>query len=298
MLNELVRAPRRADRIVLGPQEGPAVRNFRLDDFLLANRKLAEFREVVNQAADKRIDALGPGAFKALCWLRDELFKLELRAGHHIDKAITLLENETTHCSLVAHYLDEATLALDYQIRTEWTYHYGPNTSDISNLEHRWRKVLDAFPSASFEVESALDLFALQHYTGAVFHFMRLAEHGLRALANELAVVLPKGKPLTHTNWNEIIGHCDRRVKEVTATAPAGDAKDKALAFYSGGLAQLHYLKNNYRNDVMHARTKFDNAQASKASHVAKDFMELLATRLGERPRRKGFKNGKIDWGF
>ena len=297
MLIEIAGGPQ-AGRISLGPREANALRNFRLDDFLLANRKMAEFREVVKQASDKRVDALGPESFKALWWLRDELAKLGLRASRHIAKAADLLGEETTHCSVVLHCLDEAVLVLDYQIRTEWTYHYGENTENISHYEFRWDTILKSFPSARFEIESALDLFALQHYTASVFHFMRAAEHGLRALALELSVVLPKGKPLTHTNWNEIITHCDKRVKEITAMSPAGDAKDNALSFYSGAVAQLHYLKNEFRNDVMHARTHFADEQAAKASRTTKDFLEILSGKLGERPRKRGFKNGKIDWGF
>lgn len=299
MLNELApRSPQGCGVVVVGLR-GPALQNFRLDDFLMVNRTLAEYREILRLRVNELVAEVDPGTVKSLEWLRDELWRLGLQAAaKHIHKALDLLDEPTSHYSVVVHCLDESVLSIDHQVRREWTYHYGPHTPNISNFEYRWEKVLKAFPSARFEIQCALDLFALQHYTASVFHFMRLAEHGLRVLAIELAVSLPKGKPLSHANWQDIIDHCDKQVKAVMHAVPAGPNKDAALAFYSGALAHLHHLKNKFRNDVMHARTIFDLDQAADASHVAKALMELLASRLSERPKKKGFKNGKIDWGF
>jgi hypothetical protein len=298
MLNKLAQDPSHHP-IVFGGRRGAVVHNFRLDDFLTVNRKLAEFREILNRMANRKVQALDGEAVKSVWWLRDQLFILGLGAAYDVERAADLLDKPEAHCSVIVHCLDEAIRSIDYQVRTEWTYHYGRQTPNISNYEHRWAKVLKAFPGTRFEIESALDLFALQHYTASVFHFMRLAEYGLRALASELSVSLPNGKPLTHANWQDIMNHCDKQVKQIAATAPAGAEKDEALAFYSGALSHLHYLKSNFRNDVMHARTQFDVDQAVNASRGAKALMDLLASKLSEKAKKKkGVKDGKIDWGF
>lgn len=273
------------------------MQNFRLDDFLAVNRKLAELREFMSSKTDSTLDQInGPDISHPLTYIRLQLAHLNLDARQYIEKAIELLENPKTHCTLVAHYLEEAVRSIDYQVKTDWAYFYGRATENISDAEERWARILKAFPSTRFEVESALDLFALQHFTASVFHFMRLAEHGLRVLAMELAVTLPKDKPLTHANWSDIIGHCDKRVKEIGHSAPAGDAKDEALAFYSTALAHLLALKNKYRNTVMHSMREFDIDDAVDASRVTKALMEVLASKLSERKKKKG--NEKIDWGF
>lgn len=277
---------------------GTVVQNFRLDDFLTVNRKLAEYREVLNHKGDEAVSTLEDDEIRAMWWLRDQLDILGMEAAGYVDDAIGLLSQRGTPCRVIAHYMEKSINSIDYQVRTQWTYHYGGATENINNYDRRWGKVLRAFPSTRFEIESALDVFALQHYTASVFHFMRVAEYGLRVLANELSVTLPKGKPLTHANWQDIMSHCDRQLKQVTHAAPAGHAKDEALSFYSGALSQLHYLKSKYRNEVMHARTTFNIDQAIDASREVKKLMELLATKLAENPRKKGFKDGKIDWGF
>lgn len=285
------------DKAYLPPESG--VRNFRLDDFLLVNRKLAEYRQVLHSRAGEKASSLDHHELSAMWWLKSQLDALGLQhSAACIAKAIDLQDNPDTPCSTICHYFDEAITDLTYRVSTEWTYHYGPRTQNIGSFADRWGVVLSAFPSSRFEIESALDLFALQHYTASVFHFMRAAEHGLRVLANELGVALPKGKPISHGAWQEIIAHCDRQLKQIGQTAPAGDAKDKALAFYSAALSHLHYLKDNFRNDVMHTKSVFDIDAAIDASVATKKLLELLASRLSERTKKKGFKNGRIDWGF
>lgn len=277
---------------------GTVVQNFRLDDFLTVNRKLAEYREVLNHKGDEPVSKLDDDEIRAVWWLRDQLDILGMEAAEYVDHAISLLSQKETPCRVIAHYMEKSINSIDYQVRTQWTYHYGGATENINNYDRRWGKVLRAFPSTRFEIESALDVFALQHYTASVFHFMRVAEYGLRALANELSVVLPKGKPLTHANWQDIINHCDKQLKQVQHSAPAGPQKDAALTFYSGALSHLHHLKNKYRNEVMHARSVFGVDHAVDASHETKKLMELLASKLSEKKKTKGFKDGKIDWGF
>ena len=299
MLNKLALSRPPIDAPALCASRGRlAVRNFRLDDFLTVNRKLAEYQEILARKADEPVASLEQDEIRAVWWLRDQLDILGMDAAEDVDHVIGLLSQKETPCRVIAHDLEKAINSIDYQVRTQWTYHYGGATENISNYDRRWGKVLRAFPSTHFDIESALDVFALQHYTASVFHFMRVAEYGLRALANELSVVLPKGKPLTHANWQDIITHCERQHKQITHTVTAGPLKDEAVSFYSGALSQLHYLRSKYRNEVMHARKTFEIDEAIDASREVKKLMELLATKLAEKPRKKGFKDGKIDWGF
>lgn len=275
-----------------------AMRNFRLDDFLAVTRRLAELREFMSGKSDLTVADLGGTEIsQPLTYIKLQLIHLNLDARYFISKAQELVTHPKTHCSLIAHYLEEAQRSIDYQIKTDWVYFYGGQTPNISDADERWSAVLKSFPSTRFEVQSALDCFALGHFTASVFHFMRLAEHGLRALAKELEVTLSKDRPLSHANWNDIIGHCDKRVKEIGHSAPPGDAKDAALSFYATALAHIHALKNKYRNSVMHSMREFDIDDAVDASRVTKALMDVLASKLSEKKKKKGIPQ-KIDWGF
>ena len=65
-----------------------------------------------------------------------------------------------------------------------------------------------SFPSAREDIKSAGNCLALNLNTAAVFHLMRTAELGMRALAENLKVRLKqkgKSKPIKHAGWDDII---------------------------------------------------------------------------------------------
>jgi hypothetical protein len=58
------------------------------------------------------------------------------------------------------------------------------------NIDLFGRQAADAFPSAGSDILDALRCMALELNTAAVFHLMRVAEFGLRALARDRGVVM------------------------------------------------------------------------------------------------------------
>ncbi len=61
-----------------------------------------------------------------------------------------------------------------------------------------------AFPRAKAEIKDAGNCLAADLNTSAVFHLMRVAEHGLRALAKHLEISIPESE-LDYQTWNQII---------------------------------------------------------------------------------------------
>ena len=59
-------------------------------------------------------------------------------------------------------------------------------------MDMDWEAAFAGFPSVYEEVERSLKCFAYRQYTASVFHMMRVAEQGLRAVAKERRVKLPK----------------------------------------------------------------------------------------------------------
>ena len=121
-------------------------------------------------------------------------------------------------------------------------------------------------PDIKVDVFCAVDCYALAHNTASVFHSMRVAEHGLRALAKERRVKLPRNKQIEWGTWQEIIKALDDEIRLIGTTKKAGWAKDAALEFYSGARADLNGFKDEYRNLVSHVRASYDDiAGASRA---------------------------------
>jgi hypothetical protein len=118
---------------------------------------------------------------------------------------------------------------------------------------------------------------------------MRTAEYGLRALARERRVILPKGKPIEWATWHDILTQIDASVngKEgIGKTAKAGPGKDEALGFYNGAMGHFHAFKDKYRNMVMHVRERYEELQAEIALNHVRDFMNGLSLKVNEKTQR------------
>lgn len=149
-----------------------------------------------------------------------------------------------------------------------------------------WSKIVDAFPDTREESFAATDCYALGYNTASVFHSMRVAEIGLRALANERRVKLPKKKAIEWANWQEIIRALDEEIKIIGLNWKAGSRKDAALEFYSGARADLNGFKDEYRNLVMHLRVPYDEFQAARALSRVHDFMARLSAKIDHKHER------------
>ena len=160
----------------------------------------------------------------------------------------------------------------------------------LQSWEADWKAIIAAFPDARIESFNAVDCYALQHPTASVFHSMRVAEYGLRAIAKERRVSLPKNKPLEWGTWQEIIKALDAEIKTIGTTWKAGKRKDAALAFYSGARADLNGFKDEYRNLVMHTRGQYDEFQALRALTQVHGFMSRLAEKIDH-------AHSRISWG-
>jgi hypothetical protein len=160
----------------------------------------------------------------------------------------------------------------------------------LKSWKANWEKIHTAFPDVNVDSYCATDCYGLQHNTASVFHSMRVAEIGLRALAGERRVKLPKNKPVEWGTWQEIIKALDDEIRTIGQTWKAGSRKDAALDFYSGARADLNGFKDEYRNLVMHVRKQYDEFQALRALTRVHDFMSRLAEKIDH-------KHHRIKWG-
>jgi HEPN domain-containing protein len=137
-----------------------------------------------------------------------------------------------------------------------------------------------AFPSASEELVAAGNGLTASLYTACVFHSMRAAEIGLRALGNELGVSFPD-KPIELAEWANILDQAESKIVAMKAL-PRGTEKDEQLHFYSQAALQFRYFKDAWRVRVSHARENYEEAAAIRVFNHTMEFFETLATRLYE----------------
>jgi hypothetical protein len=213
----------------------------------------------------------------------------------HIDYAIQQLKHWDKDSDRTWYDLNMRSQALRSAIRTELKDHLfyrypKEKAQNLLNWKEEWRNPVRSFPQIEIEVFSATDCYALGHNTASVFHSMRVAEHGLRGLAGERRIQLPRKKSIEWATWQEIIRALDDEIR-IIGSKPPGNAKDTALQFYSGARADLNGFKDEYRNMVMHVRAQYDELQTLRALTNVHAFMERLCAKIDHAHRR-------IRWGF
>ena len=143
-------------------------------------------------------------------------------------------------------------------------------------------EVTKAFPKASEEMRLAGTCLATGSHTACVFHAMRAAEIGLRALGTGFSVVLKSGKPLEMAEWREILDGLSAAVLAVENLPNSTPTKDADLLFLSEACAQFRFFKGGWRIRVAHARATYLEPQAIEALDHVRSFFEILAHRLKE----------------
>lgn len=134
--------------------------------------------------------------------------------------------------------------------------------------------VMAKFPSAAREAEEARKCYALGRNTACVFHLMRILELGLNCLAQALHVSFDR------RNWEHIINDIEKKIQSI---GPADGATWKnEEQFYSEAAVQFRYLKNAWRNHVMHIRDSHDEDSAMEIMNHVRGLTRHLATRLRE----------------
>ena len=136
--------------------------------------------------------------------------------------------------------------------------------------------MLEKFPSARDDILASVDLWALGHGTASVFHLMRVVEHGLRAVAENV------GKSFETQNWQNIIDEIEAEIRNLGKSLPRGTEKNDRLQFLSETAKEFVYFKDGWRNYVSHGRGLYDVYQARSVLEHVKAFMTTISSRLSE----------------
>src|SRR5258708_27237815 len=176
---------------------------------------------------------------------------------------IPALDLVTLTMDLIRRIQDDMKRALYLRLEGEESDYYSGKKPD-------WGKALSAFDIRD-EVSEGTRSFGVGRYPAAAFHMMRVLEVGLNALAAELSV------PYEHRNWENIINDIEARVREIDKS-PDPHRKAK-LHFYSAVAIHFRFLKDAWRNYVMHVKEPYSPATAHTTIRHVSEFMAQLAER-------------------
>jgi len=140
-------------------------------------------------------------------------------------------------------------------------------------------EVQAAFPRADEDIREAGNCLAVECNTAAVFHLMRVSEHGLRAVARRLKVKLThKGvrQPIEYADWNKVITQIKNEIANLRKLS-SGPKQDRRLNFYSDVAEQAEYIKDIWRNRISHTRRSYNGAEALAIKGRVQDFMIRIA---------------------
>lgn len=129
-------------------------------------------------------------------------------------------------------------------------------------------EVAEAFPSSADDIQHAGTCFALGQNDASVFHLMRILERGLNVIAGKVNVNFDR------RNWENVINDIEAALKNM-GRGPGVDVEQRKL--YAGAATQLYFVKDAWRNDVMHVREVYDSGKAQSALTHVREFMQALA---------------------
>jgi hypothetical protein len=137
------------------------------------------------------------------------------------------------------------------------------------------RKVYQKFPSARQDIKDAGKCLAADLHTAAAFHLMRVFEIGLRELAQDMAIVFYQ-TPLDYSGWKAVVDAITKKLSDTTPKA-RGPEQEAALKFKHDLIADFNAFEV-VRNEIMHVRRPYNEADAIALFGRAREFMQRLAS--------------------
>lgn len=201
--------------------------------------------------------------------------QLELQAVH--DRIEIFRGKLRYHLTLHEFAAEMMTLreAFESGIRFKYFYLYPASKAQrVLKIEDEWQFALKGFPAIREDVLSAVDCYALGHNTAAVFHSMRVLEHGLREIAAAVNLVFDVQQ------WQTIIEQVEAEVRDIGNRWPKTPGKSDWMRFYSEAAKEFFYFKDGWRNYVSHGGAPYDEHQALGVLEHVKSIMNHLSTRL------------------
>lgn len=132
-------------------------------------------------------------------------------------------------------------------------------------------EVAGAFPSSIDNIRNAGTCFAVEQWDACVFHLMRVLERGIQVLATKFNV------PFQNATWHTTIQNIEASVRGMNSSFGA-DWKEQQK-FYSEAASHFMFLKDAWRNHIMHLADVYDEGKALSVLRHVHELMQILAKR-------------------
>jgi DNA-binding PucR family transcriptional regulator len=127
-------------------------------------------------------------------------------------------------------------------------------------------------PDAEPDILDAANCLALELHTAAVFHLMRVAEHGVRKLIKDLNVTLPNRPSLDDSDWSELVTALTAKVLSL-GTPKRGSPDVKEIDRLNALVSEARMLKE-FRNPTMHCGRRYNEHEAANILGHVRHFMQ------------------------
>jgi hypothetical protein len=267
-----------------------------MNEFKLREIGLAVFvlKDIHDKCKINRTTKAKPAEYfrgRALTWFRRAA---ELCRELKLDRASEQLKDIVLHYKLSNDEVDYSTICADLRRAIDALLHdlarrtfieVRPQlTSFVDNKLLFGEQVSKEFPSAVPDIREAGNCLAVECADAAIFHLMRVAEYGLRALAHDRRIKLDKNKPIDLATWEDLLKKLEA-AESAIQNFPRTAAREAQFDFFHGANMEVKRFKNKFRNRIMHSRESYEMPEAVSAFGHVKAFMEILASRISERAR-------------
>ena len=148
---------------------------------------------------------------------------------------------------------------------------------------HGWAVVISQFPSALFDIEEAAKCFALNRYTGAVFHLSRVAEIAAVTIGRRVGYDSPR------EGFGEVLNYLDNGLRQVRESYQSANPRFKGdVEFLSVVSALGHSVNQAWRQRVSHMDRQYTEEEATRIWAATQGLMQQLATKLSETYEMEG----------
>lgn len=130
-----------------------------------------------------------------------------------------------------------------------------------------------AFPKIEEDIANAGTCYALGMNTACVFHLMRVMEHCVQRLGRKLRVSIDPGRE----TWHQIMLHVHGKVAEMPGGQKFTRAQNSKKQNFSMAAARLDHVRIVWRNDVMHPKATYDQAEALEVLTGVEAFLKSVA---------------------
>ena len=130
----------------------------------------------------------------------------------------------------------------------------------------------EVFPRAAEDIFNAGTCYALGMNTACVFHLMRVMEHCVQRFGKKLKVSInPNQEP-----WHQIMLHVHKQIGVLPGGVRATKAQNARKHKYATAASRLDHVRIAWRNEVMHPKTTYDEAEALELLISVKAFVSSI----------------------